>query len=100
MCAASMAFIISHSPAGQSTIFSLCLAGFAIGGPLTPIAWLLKRRLWRLRNAKHGGFFRLGLRVDGQGRLVTNEPHPKLVYDDRAAPDFAGDAIAVPAGAR
>lgn len=79
-------FLMYHAPAGQILLFcgGLVLLGLAL--PVVPVSWLARRRLWRRRNHLHSVLFARGLRVDEAGRVVTNEPHPKVIYDRSATP--------------
>lgn len=95
---ACLLFLAGHSTAGQSTILVLCLAALAVFLPCAPVAILLKRRLWRRRNRMHGLFYAAGLRVEAGWRVVTNEPHARLVYDGETAPfHLTGHAVAAEA---
>lgn len=78
-------FLVYHAPAGQDVLFSAGLVSLALTLPVIPVAWLARRRLWKHRNRLHSVLFAQGLRVDEAGRVVTNEPHPRLVYDRAAA---------------
>lgn len=95
VCAAMLFFLMGHSAAGQSTVLALCLVGLALCVPVVPVAWLARRHFRRVRNALHGRFYAAGLRVDPDWRVVTNEPHPRLVYDGTRVANMNGAAQAV-----
>lgn len=79
-------FLMQYSPVGQIVLFIGSLLTLVISVPLIPVAWLARRRLWRQRNRLHGVLFAQGLRVDEAGRVVTNDPHPRLIYDHARLP--------------
>ncbi|GAB3119447.1 hypothetical protein [Novispirillum itersonii] len=82
-------FLVYHAPAGQTVLLCLGLVLLAGALPVIPGAWLARRRLWKRRNRLHSVLFAQGLRVDEAGRVVTNEPHPTLVYDRAMTGDRA-----------
>lgn len=76
-----LAFLLQHSPAGQSAwlVVSLC------GLPICLVAWhvasSLQKRLIRTKNHIEQRVYGAGMHVDDHGRVVTDNPHPVLILD-------------------
>lgn len=86
----NLLFLYRHSPSHQEFLLSLSLFVFIPSLVMAPFTWMAKRHFFQKRNAIAKRFFSVGLTVDQEGRLVTHEPHAKVVLDQRKfAPDLA-----------
>jgi hypothetical protein len=78
---AVLAFLFRHSPAGQSVLLILSLFGL----PICFAAWLVassaQRRLRRRRHHIERRLYGVGLHLDDQGRVLTDNPHPILILN-------------------
>jgi hypothetical protein len=76
-----LTFLLGHSPKAQSVILVVSLFGL----PICFAAWLVARsvhkRLRRTRDSIRRRIFGLGMYVDDEGRVLTDNPHPVLILD-------------------
>jgi hypothetical protein len=76
-----LALLLRHSPDGQSMLLVMSLCGL----PLCLVAWYVassaQKRLGRTKNHIEQRVYGAGMRVDGQGRVLTDNPHPVLILD-------------------
>lgn len=76
-----LAFLLQHSPKGQSVLLVVSLLGL----PICLTAWIVARsvhkRLRRTKNRIRGRMYGAGIYVDDEGRVVTDNPHPVLILD-------------------
>ena len=76
-----LTFLLGHSPEAQSAILVMSLFGL----PICFVAWFVARsvhkRLRRTRNSIRRRIYGLGMYVDDQGRVLTDNPHPVLILD-------------------
>lgn len=82
---ALLAFLPRHSPYGQTALVIISLCGL----PICMVAWFVassaSRRLRRKRNHIEQLVHNAGMHLDDRGRVLTDNPHPILVFDPAAA---------------
>jgi hypothetical protein len=78
---ALLAFLLRHSPYGQTMLAIISLCGL----PICIVAWFgaasATRRLRRKRNHIEQLVHSNGMHLDDRGRVLTDNPHPILVFD-------------------
>jgi hypothetical protein len=78
---ALLGFLRGHSPDGQSALAIVSLCGL----PICIVVWFVAssacRRLRRRRNHIQQRVHNAGMHLDDQGRVLTDSPHPILVFD-------------------
>jgi hypothetical protein len=78
---ALLAFLPWHSPYGQTALVIMSLCGL----PICIVAWFVassaSRRLRRKRNHIEQLVHSNGMHLDDRGRVLTDNPHPMLVFD-------------------
>jgi hypothetical protein len=76
-----LAFLLQHSPNGQSVLLVVSLGGL----PLCLVAWYVassvQKRLSRTKNHIEQRVYGAGMHVDDEGRVLTDNPHPVLILD-------------------
>ena len=81
---ALLAFLLGHSPAGQSALLAASLFGL----PTCLIAWYAaartQRRLSQKKNRIEQQLFGAGLHLEDDGRVLTDQPHPVVIFDTAA----------------
>jgi hypothetical protein len=82
---ALLGFLLGHSPVGQTTLAIISLCGL----PICIVGWFVAssacRRLRRKRNRIERRMHSAGMHVDQQGRVLTDNPHPILIFDPATA---------------
>jgi hypothetical protein len=78
---ALLAFLPRHSPYGQTALVVISLCGL----PICIAAWFFAssatRRLRRKRNHIEQLVHSNGMHLDDRGRVLTDNPHPVLIFD-------------------
>lgn len=78
---ALLGFLLGHSPDGQTALVIISLCGL----PICIVGWFVAssacRRLRRKRNHVEQRMHSAGMHLDDQGRVLTDNPHPILVFD-------------------
>ncbi len=78
---ALLAFLRGHSPDGQSALVIVSLCGL----PICIVVWFVAssacRGLRRRRNHIQQRVHAAGMHLDDQGRVLTDSPHPILIFD-------------------
>jgi hypothetical protein len=76
-----LSFLLQRSPNGQSVLLAMSLFGL----PLCLVVWFLassaQRRLSQTRHHIEQRVYGVGMHIDDQGRVLTDNPHPVLVLD-------------------
>ena len=76
-----LAFLLQHSPKGQGVLLVMSLFGL----PICLAAWIVARsvhkRLRRTKDRIRRRLYGVGMYVDDQGRVLTDNPHPVLILD-------------------
>lgn len=76
-----LGFLIGHSPDGQNLLLVVAMCGL----PLSVAAWFVASRVERRMNYKKNRIqqrmFDAGLRLEDDGRVQTDDPHPLLILD-------------------
>jgi hypothetical protein len=76
-----LTFLLVHSPSGQSVLLVASLFGL----PICLAAWLVARsvrkRLRRTQNSIRRRIYDVGMYVDDQGRVLTDNPHAVVILD-------------------
>ncbi len=82
---ALLALLFRHSPNGQSVLLIVALGGL----PICLVTWFVthsaQRRLQRKKNQIEQRIYGVGMRLDDQGRVQTDNPHPILILDPAAS---------------
>jgi hypothetical protein len=82
---ALLAFLFRNSPTGQSVLLVLSLCGL----PICFVVWLVdsfaQRRLRRRKNHIERRIYGVGMHLDDQGRVMTDNPHPILIFDSASS---------------
>jgi hypothetical protein len=82
---AILGLLFRHSPNGQSVLLIAALCGL----PICLVTWFVthsaQRRLQRRKNHIEGRVYGVGMRLDDQGRVQTDNPHPILILDPAAS---------------
>lgn len=76
-----LAFLLQHSPVGQSTWIAASLFGLPICLAAWYIASSAQKRLSRTKNHIEQRVYGAGMHVDDHGRVLTDNPHPVLILD-------------------
>jgi hypothetical protein len=76
-----LALLLRHSPDGQSLLLAVSLWGL----PLCLATWFLassaQKRLSRKKHHIEQRMYGVGMHLDDQGRVLTDNPHPVLILD-------------------
>lgn len=76
-----LTFLLAHSPSGQSVLLVASLFGL----PICLAGWLVTRsvhkRLRRTQNSIRRRIHAVGMYVDDQGCVLTDNPHPVVILD-------------------
>jgi hypothetical protein len=86
-----LAFLLRHSPDGQSVLLAASLFGLPICLAVWFIASSAQRRLNRTKHRIEHRVYSAGMHVDDQGRVLTDNPHSVLILDpaSRSAPNMS-----------
>lgn len=74
-------FLLQAAPHSYESWFVISVIVLPVILVITPLAWIIHYWTRKRRDETSRRFFEQGLRVDGQGRLVTDTAHPQVVCD-------------------
>jgi hypothetical protein len=81
VCISLLALLFRHSPNGQGVLLIVTLCGL----PICFVAWFVahaaQRRLQRAKNHIEARVYGVGMHLDDQGRVTTDNPHPIVILD-------------------
>jgi hypothetical protein len=77
--ASALAFLLGHSPDEQNVLIVASLFGLPVCLAAWFIASSVNRRLRAAKNRIERQFYGAGLRLDDEGRVLTDDPHPVLI---------------------
>lgn len=76
-----LTFLLWHSPDGQTVLLVVSLYGLPICVAAWFVATAAQRRLGRTKNHIEQRVYGAGLHLDEEGRALTDNPHPILIFD-------------------
>lgn len=79
MALAVVGFVLSVPAVHAAALLALGLVAFPVLTTLSLVSLWAKRRMASARNRIARNFYERGLRVDGQGRVVTNAAYPRVI---------------------
>lgn len=95
VCITLLAFLRRYSPDGQSVLLAVAVWGL----PICLVVWFVAssalRRLHRTTNRIARRVYGAGMHLDDEGRVLTDNPHPILIFDPARgrAPNHASPSV-------